>query len=220
MVSNNLFLLLILNFIICKPLYVYADICDTWFSKSKIKKDSECLNKCVLQKVDLSTFVCKSVCNKLCNINYTPEFIFNLSSLYPGLTDSERALVAQQPKEAMVVYQQKAKAESICSDLFETNNTNDESDACRHYIWSALLTSELGTDTAQKFLNAHEQETIQPENEKAMDLANNRAGVLLAEKLLNTKTFNIEKVKTSFMEALKNKTLIVLRPKKKRPQHE
>ena len=193
-----------------------ADICDDWFAKSKIKKDKNCLSRCVIRKVDMGTFVCRSVCNKLCDSKIAPEFLFNVSALYPGLTDLERALLAEYPKEALIVYQQKAKAESTCSDLFDSNETNDESDACRHYLWAAHLANKLGADMAQKFLNAHEQESHQPENEKGMDLANNRAGILLAEKLVRSKIFDDDKVVEGFKSALKNKELVVLKPKKNR----
>lgn len=192
-----------------------ADICDTWFAKTKIKKDGNCLNKCVVAKVDLSNFVCKNSCDHLCSTKIPVAFVFSLSSLYPGLTDAERALVAQKPKYSLIAYQQKANAESSCSELFGTNSTNDESDACRHFLWASFLTYELGSDAAQEFLNAHEQEATQPEKEKAMDLANNRAGILYAEKIIKLKTYSVEQVIKGFNEALSNKDLIVLNPKKK-----
>lgn len=208
----NFFLILIFSLL---SINAKADICDTWFAKTKIKKDSNCLNNCVVAKVDLSNFVCKNSCDYLCSTSISVKFVFSLSSLYPGLTDSERALVAKEPKNSLVVYQQKANAESNCSTLFGTNATNDESDACRYFLWASFLTHELGTDTAEKFLNAHEQEPTQPEKEKAMDLANNRAGILYAEKIIKLKIYSVEQVIKGFDEALSKNELIILNPKKR-----
>lgn len=207
-----IFLKIFITIFLLYSSHLRADICDDWFIKSKIKKNKNCLNSCVIHKVDLSTFVCHSICNKLCDSDIAPDFIFTLSSLYPGLTDSERALTSQLPKEAFIVYKQKAKAETACEEIFGTNNKNDESDSCRHFIWSAYLTRELGSDLAQKFLNAHEEESTQPENEKAMDLANNRVGFLLAEKLIKSKKFSNDIVIKEFHTALKNNELTILKP--------
>lgn len=66
---------------------------------------------------------------------------------------------------------------------------------------------------AQKFLNAHEQESTQPENQKEMDLTNNQAGVLLAKKLIKSKKFSTESVIKGFHDAIKNKDLKILKPK-------
>lgn len=207
------FLKLLLSFFLLCLSHARADVCDDWFAKSKIKKGETCLNNCVIHKVDLRTFGCHSICNKLCDIDLTPDFIFTLSSLYPGLTDSERALSSENPGEAYIVYTQKAKAESGCESLFGSNNINDESDACRHFLWAALLTRELGPDIAQKFLIAHEQEPTQPEKEKSMDLANNRVGMDFAKKLKNSNEFSVEIVLKGFSESLKKNELIILKPK-------
>ena len=190
-----------------------ADVCAVWLAKSKIKKGESCLNRCVIHKVDLRTFGCHSICNKLCDIDLTPDFIFTLSSLYPGLTDSERALSSENPKDAYIAYTQKAKAESGCENLYGSNNINDESDACRHFLWAAFLTRELGPDVAQRFLNAHEQEPTQPDKEKIMDLANNRAGIDFAKNLKNSKEFSVDNVLKGFSEAVKKNELIILKPK-------
>ena len=122
-------------------------------------------------------------------------------------------LVAQFSKEALQAFLDKDKAESICAKQFGDNRTNDESDACRHFVWASLLRKSLGSDLAQKFLNAHEQQVGQPENEKAMDLANNRAGLLVAERLLKEKNFSEEKVVREFESALKRKEIIVINRK-------
>ena len=80
-------------------------------------------------------------------------------------------------------YRQSWKAEKLCLTLYRRSETNDESDACRHFVWSILLQQELGSDFASQVLNAHEKSPGQPETEKAMDLANDRYGLLRANEL-------------------------------------
>lgn len=194
-----------------------ADICDEWFKQSKIKSGAQdCLLQCAIHKVDMSTFMCHDACGVLCKKAMPVDFTFKLSSLYPGLTDAERALVSEFPKQAFQVYMAKYKAESVCQDLFGQNQTNDESDACRHFVWAGLNTKELGSKDAQKFLNAHEQEPTQPEKEKAMDLANNRAGVLIAEELIKNNKFSIEELIQRFQKTLDAGELIVLKARIKK----
>lgn len=102
-------------------------------------------------------------------------------------------------------------AEKLCSQLFKESSTNDESDACRHFIWSALLYKEYGLDFSTTVLNAHEQDLRQPTQEKAMDLANNRLGQLSAQSLIKKNRFNDQEVLKSFKENWKKENLIILR---------
>ncbi len=108
-------------------------------------------------------------------------------------------------------YQLTWKAESLCEDLYPTSATNDESDACRHFVWAALLANEFKREFAEKVLYAHEQEPTQPEEEKAMDLANNQRGVSTGESLISKKTFSEQKIIEEFAQQLKENKLIVLK---------
>jgi hypothetical protein len=45
----------------------------------------------------------------------------------------------------------------------------------------------FGRERAEEILNAHENNPMQPEEEKSMDLANNRRGVSVAEIMLQNK---------------------------------
>lgn len=82
-------------------------------------------------------------------------------------------------------------------------------------MWAGLLAQEMGVTEARNYLDAHEQEPGQPQREKAMDLANNRAALLVAEKLLNEKKFSEESMMRSFFSELKGNKLIVIQPKLK-----
>jgi hypothetical protein len=194
-----------------------ADICDKWFKKSKIVAGSkDCLLECTVLPVDMGTSGCHEACAEYCKKSVATGFNFKMAALYPALTTAERALVAEFPTQAVTVYQAKRSAEAACSGIYGKNRMNDESDACRHYIWAGLNTEKLGAEKAQKFLNAHEQEPTQPANEKAMDLANNRAGILAAESLIKEKKFSEEELTKRFQKALSQGDLVVLKPRVKK----
>lgn len=95
---------------------------------------------------------------------------------------------------------------------FPKQKTRDEGDAFRHFVWAAELTSELGTDLAQKFLHAHEENPIQKPEDKAMDHANNQSGIKAAQIMLKNKSYTFNNIKTEALEQLRNKKLNILKP--------
>lgn len=103
------------------------------------------------------------------------------------------------------------EAESACGRIYKVSDTNDESDACRHFLWAALLTNSFGREKAEDILNAHEQNPRQPEEEKSMDLANNRRGASIAEKLIQEKRFSESTVIEQFKLELKKGNLVILK---------
>ena len=197
-------------FILHSPL-ILAGVCEDWFEKTKLKPGKDCLIKCASANVDMDTFVCSSICDELCKSSKKEKFLFQLSDLYPGLTNEEKAFCTKEPVKMMEAYRLSWNAEKICGKLFPSSQTNDESDACRHYVWAALFYKEFGLEFSSKVLNAHEQDPKQPESEKAMDLANNRLGLLTAEQLVRDGKFNEENILSTFKENLKNGRLIILR---------
>lgn len=124
----------------------------------------------------------------------------------------EKSLAAAHPEKMLQAYKLSWKAESICSELYLTSQTNDESDACRHFTWAALLTKNLGRDFAEKVLDAHEQEPNQLEEQKAMDMANNRRGISIAEKMIEKTMFSEQELINYFKKELKAGHLSVLSP--------
>ena len=161
----------------------------------------------------MATFQCPIECPEYCRKNTTTDILFKISDLYPGLTPAERAIAAEYPIQALIAYKLTWKADVLCGKRFSRSQTNDESDACRHFVLAAFMHKELGSELSQKILNAHETVSTEPEAEKAMDLANNRLGILSSEKLMKENTFNEEMVLSVFDEALNHKALIVLDPK-------
>lgn len=159
----------------------------------------------------MDSFHCPNQCSSLCKSGLKGDFVFKLTELYPGLTAQERAMAAQEPSKMLLAYRLTWKAESLCRELYPTSATNDASDACRHFVWAALLTQEFKREFTEKVLYAHEQEPTQPEDEKAMDLANNQRGISTAEKLISRKSFSDEKIIEEFNLQLKQNMLIVLK---------
>ena len=189
-------------------------MCDDWFKRSGVKPGPTCLANCASLMTGMATFNCPTDCPRLCKETATTQFLFQLTDLYPSLTASERALASKDPSKALKAYQLSAKAESQCHKLYNTSELNDESDACRHFVWAGLLQNEFGREFAERVLYAHEQEPSQPEEQKAMDLANNQRGVSVAESLIKSKHYSEDALMGAFKEQLKSGRIIVL---KKRP---
>jgi len=192
-----------------------ADVCTDWFKKSKIKTGPECVTKCSILPTGMGTFDCPLGCKNLCANNAsTPlseHVVLSLLELYPALTRAEREFASKNPKDAMRGYLLSQKAEDICSSLYPVSATNDESDACRHFIWAGIMRKEFNLPTAQKILEAHEAEDLQSVEEKSMDLANNRAGLLATEELLTSKSYSEKILLEVFTEKLKSGNLIVIK---------
>lgn len=191
--------------------YINAeDACSRWFSTALISVDSQCELKCLSLKTDFSTVLCKDKCESFCK----PVKSDDLLSKYYGLTADETNLVKNKPYIMSQAYLKSWDAESLCGRLYKYSDTNDESDACRHFVWAALLTESFGREAAEDILNAHENNPAQPEAEKSMDLANNRRGVSVAEKIIKDHKFDKDKIIENFKSELKSGNLIVLKKNK------
>ncbi len=204
--------ILIVLYLLLNVSSVADDLCRKWFEASRIPKGPECLNKCAVLSTGMGTFMCPNLCKQLCEDNSLSKKLLEQIAYYPGLNKKERQLISEHPKEAVEVYNQKNKAESESQKTFGRDSSDDESDAFRHFLWAALLTKELGANLAKEFLDAHESEDSSENPSKAMDLANNRAGILAAEKLINSGKFSLDAVKQEALKGIKDGTLIVLKP--------
>lgn len=96
--------------------------------------------------------------------------------------------------------------------IFPNQDLNDESDAFRHFIWSGLLTKELGEQKAKEFLDAHEANPLQAERERQMDQFNNNRGLEASKDLTKNKNWNLRNLETKALEELRNSKLQVLSP--------
>ena len=199
----------VLLFIAIHPA-INAEECRTWFKNAGLKFDEDCLLECSIIKTDMKTFHCPLMCDKLCKSPIKEHFILKTSALYPALTKEERVLSAQYPKKMLKAYNLSWKARNMCRSVFKANKPDDISDACRHFIWSSLLYKQFGMDFSQKVLNAHEQNLNQSQESKAMDLANNRIGIMTAQKLIQTGKYKESKLVQVFKEKLKAGDFVIL----------
>ena len=167
--------------------------------------------ECVAAKTDMGTFQCPEICPQLCKKSIRKKLIFNLSSLYPGLTKQERALTAKFPGKMLSAYKLSQETEKLCLSLFKKSGTNDVSDACRHFIWATLLYKEFGPEFSRQVLDAHEKDSEQTVEEQAMDLANNRLGLAVATELSKKGQLNEKAILKSFRTNLQRRNLIILK---------
>lgn len=165
--------------------------CKKSFLQAKIHPGKDCEISCNLQAADMSNFDCSRFCSDYCkpvsNTTSQPPIELKLSALYPGLTDDERKFVDRDPKMALKAYWLSWRAEAACESVYLYSDTNDESDACRHFVWAALLNAEYGQTRSSELLDAHENNPEEPNDEKAMDLANNRRGLIASTDLIKSK---------------------------------
>jgi hypothetical protein len=160
----------------------------------------------------MDTFLCPKQCPQFCDGRSFIEKLLGNIAYYPGLTAKERELIIMHPNESLKVFQQKQKAEDATFRRFGRDTNDDESDAFRHFIWAALMAKEIGPDLAKEFLDAHEMDG-KDDFSKAMDLANNRAGILVSEKLRKEGRLNDLEIENEGIKALQEHTLIILKPK-------
>jgi hypothetical protein len=191
-------------------------ICDPWFKESGVKPGPDCFLDCATLPVGMETFDCHNDCPGYCNQPVTADFIFKLTDLYPGLTSAERALAAQYSGNALLGYKDALAVESLCASKFGKSRTNDESDACRHFMWAGIMSDHIGRENAANFLNAHEDYPDNPPDEKKMDLLNNATGMQEAESLKKSKSFTRDALEKRFDEDLAKGQLSVLKPQLKR----
>ena len=187
--------------------------CRAFFENAKLVKGKNCSIDCALIKSDMGTFDCGRFCDLFCSAAKNPEpsnYGLKLSSLYPGLTKAEKQFIDRNEKVAIHAYWLSWRAESICKEIYFNSDTNDESDACRHFIWAALLNAEYGPKLASELLDAHEQNPNQPEDEKSMDLANNRRGLIASAELIENDKNSDAAFLKQFLNDLKDGKIVVL----------
>ena len=121
--------------------------------------------------------------------------------------------MSQDPFNSLRAYGLSWTAISLCNQVYGYSDHNDESDACRHFVWAALLVNSLGKDFANRILNAHEDEPEQPESERRMDLANNLKGLEAADRIIRKGKMESSALVEEFKRQLHDHKLIVLEPR-------
>jgi len=194
----------------------FSESCLDWFKKSGAEVGSKnCELKCSTHITDMGTFDCPSQCEKLCKVKSeaTPPDTKYLK----GITEADKNAALKYPQDAVFVYEAKRKADRLTDQVFGKAGRNDESDAFRHFVWASLLTQKLGEEKARFFLEAHEQEPLQPKQEFEMDTANNNAGVDFVKGLKkDDPPLELDRIEKEALTRLNEKKLKVLKPSKKK----
>ncbi len=187
----------------------YGSDCQKWFQKLNTSRDKACVQICESSKIDMSSFTCPLECKDLCKNNKNDEY--SLLKLY-GLTDDEIKLCDKTPAKCITAYRLSWDAENLCLKKYPDSRTNDESDASRHFVWAILMAEKLNLEFAEAILNAHENNDIQPKIEKAMDLSNNRLGLLSVQKMQNANiSIDNDKILAAFERELNANSIIIIK---------
>ncbi|MBK9294446.1 MAG: hypothetical protein IPM57_08375 [Oligoflexia bacterium] len=224
-------ILMIISFIFFTLITKALD-CQKWFNDTKLQVhriNSLCYENCRLRNLrpdaNSDDTICTVFCKDLCKERYKPVETYSKSKsiagsfiFYPGLNETEKKLIKKNPNEALIVYKQKNTAEEITEEYFPNSTMDSEGDAFRHFVWAGLLVKELGRDKAQIYLDAHEENPRQTQVQKAMDLANNRAGIIEALRLKEKDSLTLETIKEAAFDHIKDKKLIILNPTGKVPK--
>lgn len=189
--------------------FAHAEDCEMWFAKAKIDKaSSSCEIDCAIAPIGMGSFSCRNECGRMCEASAT----YYMLKKY-GLTDAEISICEKRPILCAVGYWESMDADRLCLKIYPRSATNDESDACRHFTWAVLMADQMGVENAEKILEAHENNPQEPEEEKAMDLANNRKGLLTFNSLKKNKKISTDDVLSAFKNQLRNGQLIILKKK-------
>ncbi len=126
----------------------------------------------------------------------------------PNITDEELDLIKNHPVDAAIVALNAYRARRETSKIFPNMKTvNTPADVFRHFLWSALNAKKIGSERALEFLRAHESEQFKTKpREAAMDMWNNKQGVLAAERL--GKDASIDNFTQEALKKIEDGTLI------------
>ena len=189
--------------------------CLNFFEKEKaVPGEPSCIWKCqAIPNVYIKNemIMCGGYCDQFCSSKPKVKPPYGLADLYPGLTDQERLLASNEPVKMLEAYGLAWEAEKICLSIFPVSDTNDESDACRHFMWAGLPVNKFGPEFSSQVLEAHEMNPLQPKNEEKMDSANNKLGLEIGAKLSQNSQLNEDSLKKAFLENLNLNKVIVIR---------
>ena len=138
------------------------------------------------------------------------KYDFQDPHLFPNLNKEELFLIFLHPVKMFKAYQIAWEAKKLCSIFFDMNSSNGPGDACRHFVWAALLYERFGKELSEKILIAHENDERQTLKGKEMDLANNLLGLVEANRLKERGLLNPSFILKAFQENLQAGHVLVL----------
>lgn len=125
------------------------------------------------------------------------------------LTESEKQLIVKYPADALSIYNTMTEAFKKTDGLFNgLSKHNTSADAFRHFVWSSLSANAIGSERAYEFLKAHEDYATNPNEEKNMDLSNNKKEIEYY-KTYKGNNFEADLIRSG-LEKVKNKELVWL----------
>lgn len=189
----------------------FSFACQSWFKENKLKPGPGCVEKCSMAPIDMDSFDCSAKCQDLCN---PKDFKLEYSYLRTyGISDEEIKYCESNVAICVEAYLLGRKAESLCSSIYQKSGIDDESDACRHYVWGMLLARKLGVDVADKILTAHEANPNEKIQAKSMDLANNKSALVQFGLLNKGAELKDSEILVSYKAQLEKGALVVIKPK-------
>lgn len=97
------------------------------------------------------------------------------------------------------------------SEMYFDSLQNDGSDACRHFMWSALLLKQFDATIANQILDNHEQTPSQSPEEKEMDSKNNKLGMDVGKILIKDNNFSNERLLSFFRINLEKRNVVIIK---------
>ena len=185
--------------------------CLSWMISAGVYPQSEnCEAKCSVIPTGMGNFSCPSTCDDLCKTKYLSDDLNKSVFGAIGYTADEVSFAIKNPIEMNQARKLADKALASTLKIFKVNNRNDESDAFRHFIWSGLMTNKLGAETANKILNAHENNPDQSKRDQEMDIFNNSQGIKAAIKLIKNKKFSMGNIEKEALSQLEKNNLKII----------
>jgi hypothetical protein len=105
--------------------------------------------------------------------------VADYTQTWEKLNPAERLAIALQPLSVPAASDSATKALAEAKRRFPVTLHNGPGDAFRHCYWAALMTRDIGTLNTLALTDAHEEWDGNPSTEKAMDLHNNRQGIVI-----------------------------------------
>ena len=161
-----------------------ANKCLDWFKNTGIRRDHGCILQC-LNTAKNSNPECSRRCAEFCGAGKYGQSKLKASGYDEGLNMADLAFATTNPTPISLIANSLSKhAKNLCSQIFTHKGRDDSNDACRHFVWAALLYGALGPKDSKKILNNHENIPQVNEEAKNMDLFNNNLGLRAAKKIL------------------------------------
>jgi hypothetical protein len=191
--------------------------CEKWFQESGAIRGGgrECVWKCVAHPVGMGTFNCGSLCDELCGREvHLRDDRYAKGTKYSACRDEYLAAL-QFPLSVNAVKVSRDRALDLTRQHFRQNRADDESDAFRHFLWSALISMREGPEIAHRFVEAHES-CVTEDAAQEMDRHNNQAGIRSVEVLKSKNILNEDEIVKEGLRLINDRKLVILLPRRTR----